>query len=407
MRRKRLAYALVAVGGIAVIAAVVLHTVLVGSVLASVDVGNGVYAPLSVAVDSRSGVAYVGRQDGAVTLLDTHTGAALRTIATAGRTQSVSVAVAPGLRRVYLAHGYSASGVAGNELEILDARTRHVLYRRTVRNLTGDMAVDEPLHTLFVATQTGVSRLDARTGRLLGWTWSSGPNGLVVDRRTQHVFVPVGGRGSVTMLDARSGRVLRSVAVASDPHYIALDERLGRVYVLSYDTTLSVVDARTGKLLAARPLRPFAGGFVGYTLAADARAGRVVVCEGQRVHVLDGRTLAPVAVVDLGHGAFSGDCAVAVGEAAGVAYVSSPGGFKAIDTRSGAVLSSQGAIALSGGQVAVDAASHHVLVGGPHLGAETALGVAAGVVNGVMHRQFWLAGSDGARWSVSTLATAR
>jgi hypothetical protein len=146
---------------------------------------------------------------------------------------------------------------------------------------------------------------------------------------------------------------------------------------------------------------------VGPVLATDERAGRVVVCEGQRVHLLNGRTLALVAVVDLGHGAFSGDCAVAIDESASVAYVSSPGGFKAIDTRSGAVLSSQGAVALSGGQVAVDAASHRVFVGGPHLGPEIALGLAAGFVNGIMHRQFWLAGSGGTRWSVSTLATAR
>jgi hypothetical protein len=56
----------------------VVHTLLQGSVIASVDVGPG-YAPVSLAVDAGTGVAYVGRQDGAVTLLATRTGRALRT----------------------------------------------------------------------------------------------------------------------------------------------------------------------------------------------------------------------------------------------------------------------------------------------------------------------------------------
>jgi hypothetical protein len=73
------------------------------------------------------------------------------------------------------------------------------------------MAVDEPHNTLFVATHADISRLDARTGRLLGWTWSSEPHTVVVDRHTQHVFVPVGGPGSVSMLDAHTGRLLRTV----------------------------------------------------------------------------------------------------------------------------------------------------------------------------------------------------
>src|SRR5436853_347736 len=117
-RRKRLAMAVVIIGGVVVLAAIAVHTLLQGSVIASVDVG-----------------------------------------------------------------------VTGNELAPLGARPHTLLYRRRVRNLAGYMAVDEPINTLFVTTQTGISRLDARTGRLLGWTWSSGPNGVVVDRPTQHVFV--------------------------------------------------------------------------------------------------------------------------------------------------------------------------------------------------------------------------
>ncbi|HKO24559.1 MAG TPA: PQQ-binding-like beta-propeller repeat protein [Chloroflexota bacterium] len=412
-RRTRLAIAVVIVGGAAALAAIVVHTLLPGSVIASVDVGPGPgYAPVSLAVDAGTGVVYVGRQDGGVTLLSTRTGRALRTLpSSTSRPGAVSVAIAEGLGRVYLAHGYSWAGIPGNQLDILDARRQTLLYRRRVRNLAGYMVVDEPLNTLFVATQTGISRLDARTGRLLGWTWSSGPNGVVVDRRTQRVFVPVGGPGSVSMLDAHTGRVLRTVRISAEPHHIMLDERIGRVYVLSDDTTLSVIDTRTGALLATRTLRHVTGGFVGYGLGVDTPADRVIVCEGDRAHVLDARRVREVTTVDLGSGPFSGNCDVAVDEAVHVAYISSPSGLHAIDTRTGAVLSSQGAMALRGGQVAVDRVSHHVFVGGPHYGGGTALTIASSLVNQALyplvHRQFWVPRSGAATWAVSTVRGTR
>jgi hypothetical protein len=77
---------------------------------------------------------------------------------------------------VFLAHGYTGVGIAGSALDLLDAGRQTLLDRRRVRNLAGYMAVHEPFNTLFVATHTGISRLDTRTGRLLGWTTSSGLN---------------------------------------------------------------------------------------------------------------------------------------------------------------------------------------------------------------------------------------
>jgi len=63
---------------------------------------------------------------------------------------------------------------------------------------------------------------------------------------------------------------------------------------------------------------------------------------------------------------------VVVDEDLHVAYVSSPGGFMAIGTRTGAVLATQHAVGLSGDVVAVDSRSHHIFVGGPHSGPASA-----------------------------------
>lgn len=54
-RRKLLAMAVVVIGGATALAAIVVHTLLLGSVIASVDVGPG-YAPVSLAVDAGTGV---------------------------------------------------------------------------------------------------------------------------------------------------------------------------------------------------------------------------------------------------------------------------------------------------------------------------------------------------------------
>ena len=118
-----------------------------------------------------------------------------------------------------------------------------------------------------------------------------------------------------------------------------------------------------------------------------------------------------VTTVDLGSGPFNGNCDVAVDEAVHVAYISSPSGLHAIDTRTGAVLSSQGAMALRGGQVAVDAVSHHVFVSGPHYGRGMALAIVSSFVNRALyplvHREFWVPRSGAVTWAVSTVRGTR
>jgi len=48
----------------------------------------------------------------------------------------------------------------------------------------------------------------------------------------------------VSVLDARSGRILRTVTVGLGPYAVAVDERTSRVFVANYDgNTVSVLDA--------------------------------------------------------------------------------------------------------------------------------------------------------------------
>jgi DNA-binding beta-propeller fold protein YncE len=86
--------------------------------------------------------------------------------------------------------------------------------------------------------------------------------------------------GSVIMLDARSGTLIRTVALSDSPGPLVVDERAGRVVVLmrGWPGTInhvSILDARSGALLRTLPVGVEANG-----MAVDQRNGRVFVING-------------------------------------------------------------------------------------------------------------------------------
>ncbi len=158
----------------------------------------------------------------------------------------------------------------------------------------GPIAVDTHTRRVFVlnggsGTSNGtVSILDSATGRVLGSTPVGRlalPVTPVVDMRTGRVFVANdgGGTGSVSVLDARSGALLRTVTVGPHPFAMAVDGRSGRVFVTSLGAmdaagyltgpgSVSVLDARGGALLRTLPV-----GVEPAVIAVDEHAGRAFV----------------------------------------------------------------------------------------------------------------------------------
>jgi YVTN family beta-propeller protein len=106
------------------------------------------------------------------------------------------------------------------------------------------------------------------------------PNAIAVDARRGHVFVANAYDGSVSMVEARSGRVLRTLAVALSPWSIAVDQRSDRVLVSTGKELwpsatpgrVQVLDGRTG-----RRLRTVAVGRGPTGLTVDERSGHVFV----------------------------------------------------------------------------------------------------------------------------------
>jgi len=133
------------------------------------------------------------------------------------------------------------------------------------------------------------------------------PVAVVVDERTDRVFVvargplasapypePVG-PGSVSVLDAATGRLVRTTGVGVGTATLAVDTRRARVYALSLDPdsvyitsvdlwadngpssvsgALSVLDGPTGRLARTLP------GVSGAAVAVNARDGRLLVASG-------------------------------------------------------------------------------------------------------------------------------
>lgn len=165
------------------------------------------------------------------------------------------------------------------------------------------LAVDEQSARVFVATlghlaqgnATGlgsVSVLDARNGRLLRMVHAGvWPESLAIDSATKRVFVvnnPAHGTGSVTVLDATSGRRLRTVAVGQFPSSAFVDVLHGHVFVGSA-AGVAMLDARNGRVLRVVPIAPDPITTITSVVAVDERRGRAIALTGSSLSILDTR----------------------------------------------------------------------------------------------------------------------
>jgi len=227
------------------------------------------------------------------------------------------------------------------------------------------MALDERSGRVFVVSapdQGGarLSVLDARTGALLrSSALDPNPVALAVARSAGRVFVVsagAGARGVVRVFDARTGAALHALSVAADPAGATVNDAGGRVFVTSgaggLAYAVSTIDARSGRVLRAIVVGPRPPGDSTAAIApaglvaVDKRRGHVFVVAGLPggtggVAMLDARTGAHERSVPLGvnpHG-------IAVDERRGRVFVE--GGVQwqqasvaTLDARSGALIRS-------------------------------------------------------------------
>jgi YVTN family beta-propeller protein len=245
---------------------------------------------MASAVDERVGRAFVvsygsDSRTGFLNMLDARSGAIVRSVTMGLLPHGLALDERTG--RVFVA-GEDSSGLG--DVSVLDVMSGRVLHTVTVGQAPGPIAVDQCTGRAFVINQNSdsVSVLDARSGALVHTT-NIGKDlfALAVDEQTGRVFVASGStfgvNGSVSILDAASGRLVRSVTVGMLPAAVAVDARSGRVFVANKgpldsnlvplsNGTVTVLDARSGAVL-----RTVAVGTYPTAIAVDQRAGRAFV----------------------------------------------------------------------------------------------------------------------------------
>jgi len=263
-------------------------------VRATVALGGAIGAD-AVVVDGPLGRVAVGDGlDGVVHLLDDRDGRLLRTIAVGAAFAPQALAVDARRHRLYVA-GQAADG-SGVLLWTLDARSGVPLHVVRVGGGVARVGVDERAGRVIVVDDDGhATTRDTLMGRVQR-AGRVGPTPLTVavDARRARAFVLDGGayvegnpsgEGAVSVLDERTGRVLRTIPVGAAPSAIAEDAPAGLVVVANRGAgTVSVLDARDG---AQRGVIQVGGQPA--AVAVNERWGRAFVLDAQNdiVSVID------------------------------------------------------------------------------------------------------------------------
>ena len=268
----------------------------------------------AVAVDGRTGRTFAagsGPTMSQITMLDTTTGAVVRTITAGpvvqGIVESIDVDEARGHALVLtdpdtIGQGQGPPG----RVSVLDARDGRVLHSAVLGPDSRPVALDQKRGHFFALTTDAngrgrIAMVDTATGRVLrtvaiaaGAGNYEGLSGVALDATRGRLFVTTVGVDFVvyvSALDTRSGAVVRSVALGSAIQgggEIAMDERTERVFVAS-DNRVRVLDARDG-----RTLRTVVAATTVISVVDDARTEHVFVLAGRNILTLDARSGAVV-----------------------------------------------------------------------------------------------------------------
>ncbi len=324
-----------------------------GSVVRKTPVGRydyGDYLATSIAVDARAGRVFVANsgdiaRDGNVSVLDASNGRVLRTVVTGAHPVVVATVDEPGGHVFVVSAGPLDTEQTGS-VSMLDASTGRVLRTTAVGVYPDAAAVDTRTGRLFVVNKedSTLSVLDTTRGTRVRTTRLgdvTSPPLLAVDERRGRVFV--GRDGAVSILDATDGQIRRTVSLGAGSSVsvvtaLAVDARAGHVFVCWFDDQgyhVSMLDAGTGVVLrtvdvAATPT----------ALAVDTVRGRVFAtgatdAQGNgAVQAFDARSGASLTTVTAG----DSTVALAVDERAGLVFALNRGSARTLFTGSVTVI---------------------------------------------------------------------
>lgn len=118
------------------------------------------------------------------------------------------------------------------------------------------ITVDSAARRVYLGRGTEVQVIDADTGKLLGRiTGFERQHGVAIAHPVNRGFVTDGGAGTVTIFDLRTLKRIRTVTAQPDADCVIYDPVSRRVFTMNGDPQNStVIDARTGKVIKTIPL---------------------------------------------------------------------------------------------------------------------------------------------------------
>lgn len=245
----------------------------------SLAAGPGI--PLAMVVDARAGHLLVQMDAGGIfrtVTFDSHSGRILATRTDSRPEDFWNPVVDEATHNAF----FSVSGLVGaiysiGAVRVLDTRTSLPVATTRLSGAVSALAIDPLAGRVAAVAGTTLTLLDSRTG--LPARIVSVPPGtalLTMDPRTGHTFV-VAGDGQLTIVDTRSGAVLAHGTLGAVPRAIALDSLRHRVLVVVADyarnaAVLQLLDSRTGRLRRSLPIPLFPR-----ALGIDEATGKVLI----------------------------------------------------------------------------------------------------------------------------------
>ncbi len=196
---------------------------------------QGPYTPLLAIDAQRTRVLLTDTAGKVLLVFDPRSGHLLRTRRLAGRPTAIAADARSGYAFVALDTGV---------LDTINETTGRVLHVTPVGASATAIAVDSGANRIVVLSQRAngaavTTLLDMRSGAVVSISsMGRGSTSMTVDARTHRTFVAEFANSSVSVLDTRSGAVLRTVTVARVPIAVVDDEHGGHVFVVCFNPSV-------------------------------------------------------------------------------------------------------------------------------------------------------------------------
>jgi DNA-binding beta-propeller fold protein YncE len=197
-----------------------------GQPVATVETGKG---PDAAGFDPKTGLAMtMDHQGGTITLIDPKAHKAVGTIEVGG---ALEAAVADGTGKVFV------NVENKNEIVAVDVAQKKVLARYPLAGCDGPtgLAYDAADKLLIAACDGSTVLVDAKSGKVMQTlATGKGADGVAYDPKQKLAFVPSGREGTLAVVSIAGGgkaKIVDTVPTQVSARTIAIDERSGRVYL--------------------------------------------------------------------------------------------------------------------------------------------------------------------------------